>query len=325
MTERKAVASRKERETRLLVLGSGPAGCTAALYAARANLAPLLLSGTERGGQLMTTTDVENWPGGTADLQGPSLMEGMVHHVERFGVEVIADHVHRVELDRSPFLLEGTKTYRCDALVIATGASARYLGLPSEKEYLGRGVSACATCDGFFHRGHPVAVIGGGNTAVEEALYLSNIASGVTLVHRRDRLRADKILADRLFQREREGKVRILWDHVLEEVRGNGQGVTGVRLRHVKTNERKELDLHGVFVAIGHEPNTRIFEDWLEMRGGYIQVRSGTEGMATATNVPGVFVAGDAADHVYRQAVTAAGTGCMAALDAEVWLERQGA
>jgi len=310
------------KHCRLLILGSGPAGYTAAIYAARANLNPVLITGLEQGGQLMTTTEVENWPGGPADLQGPQLMEQMREHAERFGVEMIFDHINHTDLGQRPFTLSGDSgTYTCDALIICTGASARYLGLPSEEAYKGRGVSACATCDGFFYRDKPVAVIGGGNTAVEEALYLANIASHVTVVHRRDKLRAEKILQDRLFKREQEGKVTIEWDHVLDEVLGDDAGVTGIRIRHVKSGETKDIDVHGVFIAIGHSPNTAIFEGQLEMDHGYIKVKSGTEGNATETSVPGVFAAGDVMDHVYRQAITSAGTGCMAALDAERYLD----
>lgn len=311
------------RHHRLLILGSGPAGYTAAIYAARANLAPAVVTGIEQGGQLMTTTDVENWPGDAADLQGPDLMKRMLDHAERFESEMIFDHIHSVDLGQHPFRLEGDSgIYTCDALIIATGASARYLGLDSEENFKGRGVSACATCDGFFYRDKPVAVIGGGNTAVEEALYLSNIASKVTLVHRRDELRAEKILQDRLFARETEGKVEIIWDHVVDEVLGDDDGVTGVRLQHAATGAEREIDVDAMFVAIGHDPNTQIFEGQLDMIGGYIQIKSGLEGMATSTSVPGVFAAGDVADHVYRQAVTSAGFGCMAALDAERYLDQ---
>ncbi len=310
------------RHCRLLILGSGPAGYTAAIYAARANLAPVLITGIEQGGQLMTTTEVENWPGGEEGLQGPQLMERMRAHAERCGAELVFDHIRKADLGQRPFRLEGDAgVYTCDALIIATGASAKYLGLPSEQKYRGRGVSACATCDGFFYRDQPVAVIGGGNTAVEEALYLANIASHVTLVHRRDALRAEKILQQRLFRRAEEGKVTIEWDHVLEEVLGNEQGVTGIRIRNVKTGATKEIPVQGVFIAIGHQPNTGIFEGQLEMDHGYIRIRGGTEGDATATSVPGVFAAGDVADHVYRQAITAAGMGCQAALDAERYLD----
>ncbi|MBS3743210.1 MAG: thioredoxin-disulfide reductase [Wenzhouxiangellaceae bacterium] len=311
------------RHHRLLILGSGPAGYTAAIYAARANLAPTLVTGIEQGGQLMTTTDVENWPGDAADLQGPDLMKRMLEHAERFDTELILDHIHNADLGKRPFELTGDNgIYTCDALIIATGASARYLGIESEDHFKGRGVSACATCDGFFYRDKPVAVIGGGNTAVEEALYLSNIASKVTLVHRRDELRADKILQDRLFAREAEGKVEILWDHVVEEVLGDDDGVTGVRLQNVETGDRREIDVDAMFVAIGHDPNTEMFRGQLDMEEGYIRITSGLEGMATSTSVSGVFAAGDVADHVYRQAITSAGFGCMAALDAERFLDQ---
>ncbi len=310
------------RHFRLLILGSGPAGYTAAIYAARANLAPAVITGIEQGGQLMTTTDVENWPGDYPDLQGPDLMARMGQHAEAFQTEMIFDHIHSAELTERPFRLEGDSgVYTCDALIISTGASARYLGLPSEDAFKGRGVSACATCDGFFYRNQSVAVIGGGNTAVEEALYLSNICSKVTLVHRRDELRAEKILQQRLFERVEQGKVEIVWDHVLDEVLGNDDGVTGVRLRGVEDGTTRELEVHGVFIAIGHDPNTKIFADQLDMTDGYIRIRSGLDGMVTATSVPGVFAAGDVADHVYRQAVTSAGFGCMAALDAERFLD----
>jgi len=306
----------------LLILGSGPAGYTAAIYAARANLKPALITGIEQGGQLMTTTDVENWPGSYPDLQGPALMQRMGAHAEAFDTELIFDHIHSADLEQRPFRLEGDSgVYTCDALIIATGASARYLGLPSEETYKGRGVSACATCDGFFYRDKPVAVIGGGNTAVEEALYLANIASKVTLVHRRDELRAEKILQQRLFDRQAEGKVEIRWSHVLEEVLGDDNGVTGMRIRQVESGQTDRIDLDGVFIAIGHDPNTGIFAGQLDMSNGYIHIRSGQTGMATATSIPGVFAAGDVADHVYRQAVTSAGFGCMAALDAERYLD----
>jgi thioredoxin reductase (NADPH) len=308
---------------RLLILGSGPAGYTAAIYAARANLSPAIVTGIEQGGQLMTTTDVENWPGDAADLQGPDLMKRMLDHAERFDARIILDHIHTADLGERPFRLDGDSgSYTCDALIIATGASARYLGLESEDRYKGRGVSACATCDGFFYREQPVAVVGGGNTAVEEVLYLSNIASRVTLLHRRDELRADKILQDRLFAREAEGKVEILWDHVVDEVLGDDDGVTGVRAKNVKRDEIAEIDVDAMFVAIGHDPNTGIFSGQLDMEDGYIRIRSGLDGMATATSVPGVFAAGDVADHVYRQAITSAGFGCMAALDAEKFLDQ---
>ena len=311
------------RHVKLLILGSGPAGYTAAVYAARANLKPVLITGLEAGGQLMTTTDVENWPGDPSGLQGPGLMERMKKHAEEFDTEIVFDHIHTAQLDERPFTLIGdTGTYTCDALIIATGASAKYLGLESEEAYRGRGVSACATCDGFFYRDQRVAVIGGGNTAVEEALYLSNIAEHVTVVHRRDAFRAEKILADRLFRREQEGKVTILWDNVLDEITGDDGGVTGIRVRNVKSNTTADVRVHGVFIAIGHRPNTDLFEGQLAMENGYIKVRSGTEGDATTTSVPGVFAAGDVMDHVYRQAVTSAGSGCMAALDAERYLDQ---
>ena len=305
----------------LIILGSGPAGYTAAVYAARANLRPFVITGMQQGGQLTTTTEVENWPGGAADLQGPQLMQQMQEHVERFEAQVVFDHIEEVDLKARPITLQGSASYTCDALVIATGASAQYLGLPSEQAFMGKGVSACATCDGFFYRNQKVAVIGGGNTAVEEALYLANIASEVVLVHRRDALRAEKVLQDRLFRREQEGKVKIMWDHTLEEVLGDDTGVTGISIKSVKDNALTELDLAGVFIAIGHKPNTDIFAGQLDMEDGYIQITSGTEGNATATSVPGVFAAGDVADHVYRQAVTSAGFGCMAALDAEKYID----
>ncbi len=309
---------------RLLIVGSGPAGYTAAIYAARANLAPAVITGLEQGGQLTTTTDVDNWPGDVEGLQGPDLMVRMGQHAERFDTEMIFDHIHTADLSSRPFRLEGDSgAYTSDALIIATGASAKYLGLPSEDAYKGKGVSACATCDGFFYRGQKVAVIGGGNTAVEEALYLSNIASEVVLVHRRDALRAEKIMQDRLFEKERNGNVTILWDSVLEEVLGDGNVVTGMRVSNVNSGETTDVELSGVFIAIGHEPNTGIFADQVDMVDGYITIKSGTEGYATATSVPGVFAAGDVADHVYRQAVTSAGFGCMAALDAERWLDEQ--
>lgn len=312
------------RHCRLLILGSGPAGYTASLYAARANLSPVLITGLEQGGQLTTTTDVDNWPGDVAGLQGPALMERMLKHVQRFNTEVISDHIISADLSVRPFRLKGeAASYTCDALIIATGASARYLGIPSEENFKGRGVSACATCDGFFYRGENVAVIGGGNTAVEEALYLSNIASQVTVVHRRDKLRAEKILANRLLDKAKNGNVTIEWDHVLDNVLGDDSGVTGIRIKHTRTGETKDLALKGVFIAIGHIPNTQIFAGQLDMNNGYIIVKSGIDGQATATSVPGVFAAGDVADHVYRQAVTSAGSGCMAALDAEAWLEEQ--
>jgi len=307
---------------RLIILGSGPAGYTAAVYAARANLDPVLITGLIQGGQLTTTTDVDNWPGDVEGLQGPDLMERMKNHAERFDTRVIFDHINAVELDQRPFKLSGdSATYSCDALIIATGASAQYLGLESEQAFMGKGVSACATCDGFFYRNKPVAVIGGGNTAVEEALYLSNICSHVTLVHRRDALRAEKILQKKLFERVDEGKVTILWDHVLEEVIGDDMGVTGARIKHAASGEATDLAVDGVFIAIGHVPNSEIFKDQLEMKNGYVVVSTGLGGMATQTSVPGVFAAGDIADQVYRQAVTSAGFGCMAALDAEKFLD----
>jgi thioredoxin reductase (NADPH) len=310
------------KHCRLLILGSGPAGYTAAVYAARANLDPVLVTGLEQGGQLTTTTEVENWPGGEAGLQGPSLMENMREHAQRFNTEIIFDHIHTVDFSNKPYRLEGDAgVYTCDALIIATGASAMYLGLPSEEAFKGKGVSACATCDGFFYKQQSVAVIGGGNTAVEEALYLANIASHVTLVHRRDELRAEKILQDRLFRKEQEGTMSIAWDSVLDEVLGDDSGVTGIRIKNVKDNSTRDIDVMGVFIAIGHKPNTGIFAGQLEMHNGYIKIRSGIEGNATAASVEGVFAAGDVCDHVYRQAVTSAGTGCMAALDAEVYLD----
>ena len=308
---------------RLIILGSGPAGYSAAVYAARANRQPLLITGTEQGGQLMITTDVDNWPGDVEGLQGPDLMARMRRHAERFATEIVADQIHTVRLKQRPLELVGDNgTFSCDALIIATGASAQYLGLPSEELYRGRGVSACATCDGFFFRGQRVAVIGGGNTAVEEALYLANLAEHVTLVHRRARLRAEKILQDRLFERERAGKVTLLWNHTVDEILGDQQGVNGVRVQGVADGAQRDLPVTGVFIAIGHQPNTAIFTDQVDMKGGYLQVRSGTAGDATATNIPGVFAAGDVADHIYRQAVTSAGSGCMAALDADRYLER---
>ncbi len=308
----------------LIILGSGPAGYTAAVYAARANLAPVVITGMQQGGQLTTTTDVENWPGGPAELQGPQLMQEMQAHAERFDTQIIFDHIERVDLSARPMRLEGTGTFTCDALIIATGASAQYLGLPSEEAFMGKGVSACATCDGFFYRNQKVAVIGGGNTAVEEALYLANIASEVILVHRRDSLRAEKVLQDRLFARAEEGKVTLLWDHVLDEVLGDDSGVTGMRIRSTKDDSAREIDLAGVFIAIGHKPNTDMFAGQLEMQNGYIVIHSGTEGNATATSLPGVFAAGDVGDHIYRQAITSAGFGCMAALDAEKYLDALG-
>ena len=308
---------------RLIILGSGPAGYTAAIYAARANLHPVMITGKEPGGQLTTTTDVDNWPGDVEGLQGPALMDRMQLHAERFQTKLIFDHIVKADLQQRPFVLKGdTETYTCDALIIATGASARYLGLESEKAYQGRGVSACATCDGFLYRNKNVCVIGGGNTAVEEALYLSNIAASVTLVHRRDTLRSEKILQDKLFEKARTGNIKIIWDHTLDEVLGDGMKVTGARLRNMKTDEPQELTLDGVFIAIGHTPNTSLFKDQLAMQQeGYLTIQSGLQGNATVTNIPGVFACGDVADHVYRQAVTSAGFGCMAALDAEKYLD----
>ena len=308
---------------RLIILGSGPAGYTAAVYAARANRKPMLITGLEQGGQLMTTTEVDNWPGDVEGLQGPGLMERMQRHAERFATEIVNDHIQKVDLARRPFLLEGDSgRYSCDALIVATGASARYLGLPSEEAFKGKGVSACATCDGFFFRNQRVAVIGGGNTAVEEALYLSNIAAHVTLVHRRDRLRSEKILQDRLMERAAAGKVSVVWNHAVDEVLGDDSGVTGLRIRSTTDGATRQLELTGVFIAIGHTPNTGLFADQLAMRGGYLTVKGGSEGDATATSVAGVFAAGDVQDHVYRQAITSAGSGCMAALDADRYLER---
>jgi thioredoxin reductase (NADPH) len=310
------------KHCRLLILGSGPAGYAAAVYGARANLSPVLVTGLEQGGQLMTTTDVDNWPGDPDGVLGPDLMERMRKHAERFETELLLDQVNKVDLSKRPFELTGdSAVYTCDALIIATGASAMYLGMESEEKFKGRGVSACATCDGFFYRNQKVAVIGGGNTAVEEALYLSNIAAEVTLVHRRDALRAEKILQQQLFDKAENGNVRLAWNSVLDEVLGDNSGVTGIRIKNVKDETTEDIDLHGVFIAIGHKPNTAIFEGQLDMAGGYIKVASGTDGNATATSVPGVFAAGDVMDHVYRQAITSAGTGCMAALDAEKYLD----
>lgn len=307
---------------KLLIIGSGPAGYTAAIYAARANLNPVLIAGMEPGGQLTTTTDVDNWPADAMGVQGPELMERFKQHAQRFETNVISDHIQSVDLTAKPLKLSGDNgNYTCDALIIATGASAKYLGLPSEEAFKGRGVSACATCDGFFYRQRKVAVIGGGNTAVEEALYLSNICSEVILVHRRDSLRAEKILQDRLFEKEKNGNVRILWNHELDEVIGDDSGVTGMRIKETKSDVTTDIELHGVFIAIGHSPNTDLFTDQLAMQDGYLHVKGGSMGNATATSVPGVFAAGDVMDHVYRQAVTSAGTGCMAALDAERYLE----
>ncbi len=307
------------KHQKLIVLGSGPAGYTAALYAARANLVPLLISGIEVGGQLTTTTEVENWPGGSADLQGPELMLQMLEHVQRFDMHIANDHIHTAQVNQKPIRLIGDAgVYTCDSLVIATGATAQYLGLPSEEKFKGRGVSACATCDGFFYRNQTVAVVGGGNTAAEEALYLSNICEKIYLIHRRDSLRAERILQDRLFARD---NIEILWDHTLQEVLGDASGVTGMRIVSTKTSDVRDLELSGVFIAIGHIPNTGIFSDQMDMQGGYIQIQGGSEGNATETSIPGVFAAGDVADQVYRQAITSAGFGCMAALDAEKYLD----
>ena len=306
---------------KLIILGSGPTGYTSAVYAARAGLNPCVITGMEQGGQLTTTTDVENWPGDSDGLQGPELMERMLKHVESLNVEVIVDHIEKAELLNYPFTLQGNiKTYECDSLIIATGASAKYLGLPSEEAYLGKGVSACATCDGFFYKDKKVAVVGGGNTAAEESLYLSNLCSSVILIHRRDELRAEKILQERIFKKVEEGKIEILWDHTVEEVLGDSNKVTGLNLKNIKKDETSQLNLEGVFIAIGHNPNTDIFKDQLDMKDGYIQINSGLEGNATSTSVEGVFAAGDVSDHIYRQAITSAGLGCMAALDAEKYL-----
>jgi thioredoxin reductase (NADPH) len=311
------------RHIRLLILGSGPAGYAAAVYAARANRKPVVITGMEEGGQLMTTTEVDNWPGDVHGLTGPVLMERMRKHAERFNTEVVNDHINEVDLKRRPFWLKGDRgEYTCDALIIATGATAKYLGIPSEQEYRGKGVSACATCDGFFYRNQKVAVIGGGNTAVEEALYLSNIAEHVTLVHRRDTLRSEKILQDHLREKAAAGKVTLLWNHAVDEVLGDDSGVNGLRVTSTQDGKKQDLALHGVFIAIGHAPNTSLFTGQLEMRNGYLTVKSGIEGNATMTSVPGVFAAGDVADHVYRQAITSAGTGCMAALDADKYLDQ---
>ncbi len=318
-----------DRHAPVIIIGSGPAGYSAAVYAARANLKPMIISGVEVGGQLMTTTDVDNWPGDNEGVLGPDLMDRMRKHAERFGTEMVNDHIEKVDFSKRPFTLTGgAGDYTADAVIIATGASAQYLGLESETKYMGKGVSACATCDGFFYKDKPVAVIGGGNTAVEEALYLSNIASHVTLVHRRDSLRSEKILQDRLFEKEKEGKVTIMWNHELDEVLGDVMGVTGMRIKGSKAHETpgatQDIELHGVFIAIGHKPNTDIFKGHLDMNGGYLKVKSGLEGGATETSVPGVFASGDVMDHIYRQAVTSAGTGCMAALDAERFIEAEG-
>ena len=312
------------KHAKVLILGSGPAGYTAAIYAARANLNPVLITGMAQGGQLMTTTAVDNWPADVHGVQGPELMQRFLEHAERFKTEIVFDHIHTVQLQQRPFTLIGDSgTYTCDALIIATGASAKYLGLPSEEAFMGKGVSACATCDGFFYRGQPVCVIGGGNTAVEEALYLSNIASKVTLVHRRDTFRAEPIMVDKLMEKVAEGKIELKLWHVLDEVLGDAQGVTGIRIRHVQDGSTQDIALQGCFIAIGHSPNTDIFKGQLAMKDGYLVTRSGQDGFATQTSVPGVFAAGDVADHIYRQAITSAGTGCMAALDAQRFLEQQ--
>ena len=310
------------KHCRLLIIGSGPAGYTAAVYAARANLTPVMVTGMEQGGQLMTTTDVDNWPGDNEGVQGPDLMARMKQHAERFDTEIIIDHINSVDFSSRPLKLTGDSgNYSCDALIIATGATAMYLGLESEEAFKGRGVSACATCDGFFYRNQKVAVIGGGNTAVEEALYLSNIADEVILVHRRDELRSEKILRDKIKEKAQNGNITIMWDNVLEEVLGDNAGVTGMRIKNVKTEKTQEIDVHGVFIAIGHRPNTDIFKGHLEMKNGYLSVQSGTSGNATQTSIEGIYAAGDVMDHVYRQAITSAGTGCMAALDAEKYLD----
>jgi len=310
------------KHARVLIVGSGPAGYSAAVYAARANLNPVLVTGVEQGGQLMTTTDVENWPGDPMGVQGPELMQRLLQHAERFNTEIVFDHIHTVHLKQRPFLLEGDSgSYTCDALIIATGASAQYLGLPSEQAFMGKGVSACATCDGFFYKNQEVAVVGGGNTAVEEALYLSNIASKVTMIHRRDKFRAEPIMIDRLMAKVQEGKIEIKWNHVLDEVTGDSSGVTGLKIKSTTDGAATSLSVHGLFVAIGHKPNTGIFDGQLQMNNGYIVTRSGLDGMATMTSVEGVFAAGDVQDHIYRQAITSAGTGCMAALDAQRYLE----
>ncbi|MBD5769977.1 thioredoxin-disulfide reductase [Marinomonas colpomeniae] len=312
------------KHAKLMILGSGPAGYTAAVYAARANLNPVMITGMQQGGQLTTTTDVDNWPGDDLGVQGPELMERMRKHAERFETEIIFDHVNKVDLENRPFRLEGDSgVYTCDALIISTGASAQYLGLDSETKYMGQGVSACATCDGFFYRNQDVAVIGGGNTAVEEALYLSNIAKTVTVIHRRDKFRSEKILADKLMEKAKNGNVKIEWYSELDEVLGDASGVTGVRIKNNETGENKDIPLAGVFIAIGHKPNTDIFQGQLEMKDGYLKVQTGSEGNATQTSVKGVFAAGDVSDHIYRQAITSAGTGCMAALDAERFLDSE--
>jgi thioredoxin reductase (NADPH) len=313
------------KHARLLILGSGPAGYSAAVYAARANLKPVLITGIAQGGQLMTTTEVDNWPADHAGVQGPELMERFLKHAQRFDTEIVFDHIHTVKLGERPLRLIGDQaTYTCDALIIATGASAKYLGIPSEEKFMGKGVSACATCDGFFYRGQDVAVVGGGNTAVEEALYLSNIAKTVTVVHRREKFRAEKILANRLIDKATHGNVRLEWNHELDEVLGDKTGVTGIRIKGSNGGGKRDIHLKGLFIAIGHTPNTQIFEGEVEMENGYIVTRGGREGNATATSVPGVFAAGDVQDHIYRQAVTSAGSGCMAALDAEKYLDALG-
>jgi thioredoxin reductase (NADPH) len=317
-------SSNTTRHAKVLILGSGPAGYTAAVYAARANLNPVLITGMAQGGQLMTTTDVDNWPADAEGVQGPELMNRFLAHAERFNTEIIFDHIHTVELTQRPFTLKGDSgVYTCDALILATGASAMYLGLPSEEAFAGKGVSACATCDGFFYRNQEVCVVGGGNTAVEEALYLSNIAKKVTVIHRRDKFKAEAILIDKMMDKVKEGKIELKTDYTLDEVLGNDMGVTGARIKSTKTGETQDLTLQGVFIAIGHKPNTDIFEGQIEMKNGYITTRSGLNGLATMTSIEGVFAAGDVQDHVYRQAITSAGTGCMAALDAQRWLEAQ--
>jgi thioredoxin reductase (NADPH) len=316
------MATSTPQHHRLIILGSGPAGYTAAVYAARANLKPVLITGLAQGGQLMTTTDVENWPADPKGVQGPELMQRFLEHAEAFDTQIVFDHIHTATLNTKPMLLAGDAgSYSCDALIIATGASAQYLGLESEQNFMGKGVSGCATCDGFFYKNQDVCVVGGGNAAVEEALYLSNIARQVTVIHRRDKFRAEPILVDRLMAKTQGGNIRVQWDHVLDEVQGDQSGVTGVRIRHARTGATQELALQGVFIAIGHKPNTDLFTGQLEMNNGYIKTHSGLEGNATATNIPGVFAAGDVQDHIYRQAVTSAGTGCMAALDAQRYLE----
>ncbi|GAA5011043.1 thioredoxin-disulfide reductase [Acinetobacter puyangensis] len=310
------------RHSQLIILGSGPAGYSAAVYAARANLKPVLIAGLQLGGQLTTTTEIDNWPGGEEGLTGPAIMERMQAHAERFGTEILYDHINEVDLKTRPFVLKGDmEEYTCDALIIATGATAQYLGLESEQKFMGQGVSACATCDGFFYKNQKVMVVGGGNTAVEEALYLSNIAAHVTLVHRRDSLRSEKILQDHLFAKEKEGKISIIWNHQVDEVLGDQTGVTGVRIKSTQDHSTQDIEVQGLFVAIGHKPNTEIFQGQLELKDGYIVVNSGTHGNATATSIAGVFAAGDVADHIYRQAITSAGSGCMAALDADLYLD----